>query len=114
MPYLKLLSNEELLHADQLIGKVSKLVAEVLGKPEKYVMVSLHEKQQMYFSGNDKPMFFCELKSIGLPANRTKEISEKLTEFLSDETGVARNRIYIEFADAERHMWGWNGSTFEK
>lgn len=114
MPYLKLLSNEELLHADQLIGKASKLVADILGKPEKYVMVSFHEKQQMLFSGTDEPMFFCELKSIGLPADRTKEISEKLTGFLARETGVSRDRIYIEFANAERHMWGWNGSTFEK
>lgn len=114
MPYLKLLSNEELLHSEQLISGASQLVAEILGKPEKFVMVSLHEKQQMLFSGNDEPMFFCELKSIGLPADRTKEISKKLTEFLMKETGVARERIYIEFADAERHMWGWNGSTFEK
>jgi len=52
------------------------------------------------------------LKSIGLPQNRTKEISAALSEFLQKETGVTPDRIYIEFSDAERAMWGWNGSTF--
>ena len=27
-------------------------------------------------------------------------------------TGIAGDRIYIEFADAPRRMWGWNGGTF--
>ncbi|MDB9356503.1 phenylpyruvate tautomerase MIF-related protein, partial [Nodularia spumigena CS-587/03] len=26
--------------------------------------------------------------------------------------GVPENRIYIEFADAQATMWGWNGATF--
>lgn len=112
MPYFKIQTNEELLHAKQLIKKASQLVAEVLGKPEKYVMISLQEKQQMLFGGEDKPLIFCELKSIGLPGDRTAEISEKLTRFLTEETGVSAERIYIEFSNAERNMWGWNGGTF--
>lgn len=114
MPYFKIQSNEELLHADQLIGKASKLIAETLGKPEKYVMVSLEEKVPMMFGGRTNPVIFCELKSIGLPGDKTKEISAKLCTFLSKETGVEAERIYIEFSNAERNMWGWNGSTFER
>ena len=26
--------------------------------------------------------------------------------------GVARDRIYIDFADAVDYRWGWNGETF--
>lgn len=114
MPYLKIQTTEELLHADQLTGKASRLIAEILGKPEKYVMVTLEETAQMIFGGSSEPSVFCELKSIGLPGTQTKEISEKLCSFIAEETGVPIDRIYIEFANAERHMWGWNGSTFEK
>ena len=114
MPYLKIQTNEELLHANQLISKASKLVADILSKPEKYVMVALEETVNMIFGGTNEPAIFCELKSIGLPGDRTKEISEKLSDFLSIETGVPIDRIYIEFFNAERHMWGWNGTTFEK
>jgi hypothetical protein len=31
---------------------------------------------------------------------------------IQSRLGVPKNRIYIEFNDAERHLWGWNGGTF--
>jgi phenylpyruvate tautomerase len=114
MPFLKLQTTEELLHADQLISKTSSFLSGLLGKPEKFIMISLDEKHQMLFGGSDEPIFYCELKSIGLPKEKTKDISRQLMAFLSDETGVAIDRIYIEFTNVEGSMWGWNGSTFEK
>jgi len=112
MPVLKLLSNEGFLNTDELLKKSSKLLAEILSKPEKYVMVSFEENPEMIFGGSDDPFFYIELKSIGLPRNRTKEISKRLCEFLTQETDIPASRMYIEFSDAEGSMWGWNGSTF--
>jgi phenylpyruvate tautomerase PptA (4-oxalocrotonate tautomerase family) len=112
MPVLKILSNESFLKTDELLIKTSALLAEILGKPEKYIMVSLEENPDMIFGGTNEPLFYIELKSIGLPRNRTKEISRRLCEFLAEETDIPASRIYIEFSDAEGAMWGWNGSTF--
>jgi len=112
MPVLKLLSNEGFLNTDELLKKSSKLLAEILSKPEKYVMVSFEENPEMIFGGSDDPFFYIELKSIGLPRNRTKEISKRLCEFLTQETDIPASRMYIEFSDAEGSMWGWNGGTF--
>jgi len=112
MPVLKLLSNEGFLNTDELLKKSSKFLAEILSKPEKYVMVSFEENPEMIFGGSDDPFFYIELKSIGLPRNRTKEISKRLCEFLTQETDIPASRMYIEFSDAEGSMWGWNGSTF--
>ncbi|MFP4470827.1 MAG: phenylpyruvate tautomerase MIF-related protein [Bacteroidales bacterium] len=112
MPFFKMQSNETFLNPDEILEKASRLIAEVLEKPEKYVMVEMRENSRMLFGGNKDPLFYCELKSIGLPKDRTKEISKKITEFISNETGVSPERIYIEFSDAERPMWGWNGGTF--
>ena len=53
-----------------------------------------------------------ELKSIGLPQDRTTELSKALCKLVHDEFGVRPDRVYIEFADAPRTMWGWNGGTF--
>jgi phenylpyruvate tautomerase PptA (4-oxalocrotonate tautomerase family) len=112
MPVLKVLSNDSFLNTDELLKKSSKLLSEILGKPEKYVMVSFEENPDMIFGGSDDPFFYLELKSIGLPRGRTKEISRRLSEFLNQETGIPVSRMYIEFSDAEAGMWGWNGSTF--
>ena len=99
MPFLRIQTNHPLTEADarSLAGASSALVAEQLGKPERYVMTSVETNPSMQFAGSDAPLAYLELKSIGLPESIT---------------GIASERIYIEFADAPRKMWGWNGGTF--
>jgi len=43
---------------------------------------------------------------------QTKSMSQDFCSKISDTLDVPPNRIYIEFADAKGHMWGWNESTF--
>jgi phenylpyruvate tautomerase PptA (4-oxalocrotonate tautomerase family) len=64
-------------------------------------------------AGNRDPLAYLELKSIGLPAQRTKEFSALLCDLVSRELDIPPDRVYIEFSDAPRAMWGWNGGTFE-
>ena len=114
MPLLKIQTNQA-VDADlqnALVRKASQQVAEMLGKPERYVMVSLEHNPAMLFGGSDQPLAYLELKSIGLPASKTGDFSRRLSELLGEELGLPADRIYIEFADAERHLWGWNGGTF--
>jgi len=73
MPYLKIQTNQELDEAARqaLMKKASATVAEQLGKPENYVMVTLQTAQNMLFAGTDGPLAYLELKSIGLPESAT-------------------------------------------
>jgi len=114
MPYLLIRTNREVPQTEQepLLTRCSAAVTEMLGKPERYVMVSLEASQAMSFGGETSPCVYLELKSIGLPAERTAELSSTLASLIGGELDVPVERIYIEFADAERHMWGWNGGTF--
>lgn len=114
MPYLKIQTNLEREPGDSqpVLARASKLVAEQLGKPEKYVMVALETAVPLAFGGSEAPTAYLELKSIGLPHDRTTELSQALCELIHDEFGVQPERVYIEFADASRTMWGWNGGTF--
>jgi phenylpyruvate tautomerase len=114
MPYLKIQTNQT-ISADQaqdLISKASQLVANELGKPEKYVMVALAPPVPMLFAGSHAPTAYLELKSIGLPSSQTGQLSQALCALMENELAISKERIYIEFADAARAMWGWNGSTF--
>ena len=114
MPYLKIQTNKPINDSDShsLLPKASSLVAEKLGKPESYVMVAIDPPQPMLFAGSADPTAYLELKSIGLPESRTADLSQALCQLVADELGIATNRIYIEFADAPRSMWGWDGHTF--
>jgi phenylpyruvate tautomerase PptA (4-oxalocrotonate tautomerase family) len=114
MPYLHIRTNVSVEPAQQSasLARCSTAVAEALGKSERYVMVSLEAGQAMRFAGDDAPCAYLELKSIGLPEARSAELSATLCALIEAQLQIPQQRIYIEFADAARHMWGWNGATF--
>lgn len=114
MPLLQITTNQTIA-ADQqhaFISLCSQNVAEILGKPERYVMVTLNQDIPMLFGGESSPCVYLELKSIGLPEDRTSDLSATLTRLMVSELDLDADRVYIEFSDAQRHMWGWNGGTF--
>ena len=114
MPYLKIQTNQHLPveGAKNLARKASALVAKQLGKPESYVMTAVETNQAMTFAGTDEPLAFLELKSIGLSDSITADVSRALCDLVSTETAIDSARIYIEFSDAARKMWGWDKGTF--
>ena len=114
MPFFKIETNHQAAASDTeaLLVKSSKLIAEMLGKPEQYVMVSIETDKLMMFGGNHDMTAFVQLKSIGLPVDQCAEFSARICRFLSDELDIKPDRVFIDFANLERNMFGWNGSTF--
>lgn len=114
MPLLSIATNIELSAeaGQEFIAAASSKTAELLGKPERYVMVQLQSSQAMSFAGSTEPLAYCELKSIGLPVERTGDFSRQLCDLIQQQFSIPTDRIYIEFSNAERNLWGWNGDTF--
>lgn len=96
----------------KFISAASKLVAEGLGKPESYVMVA-SRFAAMSFGGSAEPCAFLELISIGrIERDLNKAMSAKLCALVEDHFGVPQSRVYINFFDAPRENFGFNGDTF--
>jgi phenylpyruvate tautomerase PptA (4-oxalocrotonate tautomerase family) len=114
MPYLCIRTNKAIddQPGQALLKKASALVARELDKPEEYVMVTLEAGRPMLLAGNAEPAAFLELRAIGLPANKTGELSRVLCDLVESELGVPRERVFINFADIPANLWGWNGETF--
>ncbi len=114
MPYLNIQTNADIVPEQQttLLDQASQTVAKMLGKPESYVMIALQAGVAMRFGGSDAPLAYLELKSLGLPRARTAELSAALSELIEQALSIPEARVYIEFSDPERSMWGWNGGTF--
>jgi phenylpyruvate tautomerase PptA (4-oxalocrotonate tautomerase family) len=114
MPLLKIQTNAPASgeQAAALLRRASAAVAGMLGKPERYVMVILEHNPNMLFAADPAPLAYLELKSIGLPADRSAEFSAELCRLLEDSLEVPAERVYIELADAPRRLWGWNRGTF--
>ncbi|MGD9172174.1 MAG: phenylpyruvate tautomerase MIF-related protein [Candidatus Thiodiazotropha sp.] len=114
MPLLKITTNRPIdqNRVAELLKHTSESVAAILGKPERYVMISIEHNPQMLFAGNDDALAYLELKSIGLPDDQTQQLSNALCQLMEQQLAISPERVYIEFSAAERHQWGWNSSTF--
>ena len=112
MPFIQIntsvksvIKNEVLLQKD-----ISKLIANLTGKPENYVMTMIQKGTKMTFSGSDEPCCFMKVKSIG--SINPSLMSKSLCQLIASETNINTNRIYIEFTDVKATNWGFNNSTF--
>jgi phenylpyruvate tautomerase PptA (4-oxalocrotonate tautomerase family) len=114
MPTLIIQTNVEIPSERRkvILEAISASVAEQLGKPESYVMVVLRTNPDMIFGADDSPMAYLELKSLGLPEDRTSALSKTFCGLMDKHFGIPPRRTYIEFASPPRHLFGWNSGTF--
>ncbi len=112
MPLLQITTNTPIKDWQAIGQLASKLTADMLSKPESYVMVKIKPEQALIFAGSSEPAAHVKLKSLGLPESDTAYFSEKICAFIESKLGISSARIYIEFANPERHMWGWDSKTF--
>ena len=114
MPYFSIETNQTVDPASNrdLMKKTSTFIAELLGKPEPFVMIAIKPGTPLIFAGSAEPAAFVRLKSIGLPKERNTDFSEKICGFIQQELNVPPNRVFIDFKDLERDMFGWDAKTF--
>jgi len=112
MPLLQINTNISIKDTTALAKDASRIVAGMLGKPESYVMVIINAEAAMVFGGSENSTAHLKLKSLGLDESKTADYSNHLCGFIQNTLGIAPARIYIEFSDPKRHMWGWNSGTF--
>ena len=114
MPLLKL-ETTVALNQDKLqplLSSLSRIVAQAIGKPEQYVMVSV-SPAAMLMSGKTGEAAFVDLCSIGgLSASVNKDLSKRICALLQESVGIPSDRVYLNFTDVGAQNWGWNGSTF--
>ena len=111
MPYLNIVTNQAIDDEPALLKVVSQTVAKATSKPETYVMITFQSKTAMLMGGSDEPAAFLDYRALGLPADRTA-FSGALCSLITEQLGIAGDRIYISMTDSERQNWGWNHSTF--
>jgi len=112
MPFIEVnTSSKSIVENDHLLQKdISKMIADLTGKPENYVMTLIQRDAKMTFAGSDEPCCFIKVKSIG--SLSPSSMSKSLCELIASKTNINKNRIYIEFIDVKASNWGFNSSTF--
>ena len=114
MPLLRLETTVALTEDKQqaLLASLSKIVADTIGKPQQYVMVTASQVA-IQMSGSPGDAAFVDVRSIGgLTGVVNQKLSQKVSQLLHDSLGIPPNRIYLNFTDVQASHWGWNGNTF--
>jgi phenylpyruvate tautomerase len=114
MPLLKLETTVALPDEKKkaLLAALSNAVADTIGKPEQYVMVTTSQSA-MLMSGKAGEAAFVDIRSIGgLNGETNRKLSQQICKLLKDSLGITPERVYLNFSDVEAGNWGWNGSTF--
>lgn len=116
MPLLTIVTNVSVAaeNRQSLLSAASSTVSEMLGKPEKYVMVYLADGETLAFGGSSDPACLMQLKSLGLPEDQTRQFSSRLCDLADGHLGIEPNRTYIEFVNPPRHLWGFDRKTFQR
>ena len=95
-----------------LLASLSKIVAETIGKPQQYVMVTASQTD-MRMSGSPGDAALVDVRSIGgLTGDVNRELSRKVCQLLHESLGIPPNRVYLNFTDVPASHWGWNENTF--
>ena len=114
MPLLRIQTNVAVStdKADALLSQGTDLIVNVMNKPREYVQVVLGPEVAIAFAGSREASAFVELRSLGLPEDTAKLLSEKICDLLEVELAIPPARVFINFFDFPSPMWGWNGKTF--
>ncbi len=112
MPYFSIRTSKTVNEPEKLARKASAFIADLVGKPESYVMAAVLPDTAMTFGGSAQPSAFIELKSLGLAEEKCSPYAEKICAFVQAELEIEPNRIFIDFPDIQRTRFAWNGKTF--
>lgn len=83
------------------------------GKSEQWLLVSIQDDCTMFFSGQgEEPIAMVEVDILGasIDKNGAEQITEQITQALSENLGIAPDNMYIRYRASED--WGWNGTNF--
>ena len=109
MPYINVSTSAKIENKQKLFEEITILISSLTNKSRRFVMAKIDDSCQMYFD-DETPSCFLEIKSIG--SLNPSKMANPISDFLHEEIGIPRDKIYISFQDVSSSMWAWNGRTF--
>ncbi|KAG8748219.1 hypothetical protein FRC12_013868 [Ceratobasidium sp. 428] len=116
MPSIQLSTNvkpRDEAHEKELVLELSKFMAELLKKPEKYISVSYCHVPSLTFGGTLDPAFLMTITSLdNINPEANDKYSKALFDWINKSLNIPGDRGYITFYDPGRAYLGHSGTTF--
>ncbi|XP_043707134.1 macrophage migration inhibitory factor homolog [Telopea speciosissima] len=102
MPCLNLSTNVSLdgLDTAPLVSEAIKAIANIIGRPESYVMVLLKGSIPITFNGNEEPAAFAELISMGgIDSDVKRKLIAEIGTILETKLSIPKSRFFFKVFD---------------
>ncbi len=97
--------------AEKIKSRFGKAIEVFPGKSENWLMLSINDKNKMFFRGESGDCAYIEVSVFGSVSRTSAEKMASLaTSIISEELSIAPDRIYVKFEGAEN--WSWQGNLF--
>ncbi|GMP86013.1 hypothetical protein CsSME_00038968 [Camellia sinensis var. sinensis] len=107
MPCLNLSTNVNVEGVDtsSILKEATSTVADLIGKPEAYVMIVLKGSVPIAFGGTEEPAAYGELVSIGgLNPSVNKKLSAAISAILEAKLSIPPSRFFLKFYDTKAYQ----------
>jgi phenylpyruvate tautomerase PptA (4-oxalocrotonate tautomerase family) len=115
MPFVRLDTNQRIPEEKRasLCATLSRICAETLGKPERYVISVVQDQATILQGGLPGPAAFVEVRSIGgLSPPVNEALTQAICRLLAETLSIPGTRVNVNLIDMPATHWGVDGSTF--
>lgn len=114
MPYINSTLTVKLTEdkKESLKSELGKIITQIPGKSEEWLMVGFTDNYTLYFKGERKQKAaFIEVKIAGTASRDDKNrVTASICTLLQNELDIPQDSVYITFSEVAD--WGWNGELF--
>ena len=114
MPYINSTLTVKLTEdkKESLKSELGKIITQIPGKSEEWLMVGFTDNYTLYFKGERKQnAAFIEVKIAGTASRDDKNrVTASICTLLQKELDIPQDSVYITFSEVAD--WGWNGELF--
>ena len=97
---------------DILKKELGKIIEDIPGKSEQFLMVGFEDNYSLYFRGNKLEYgAFVEVKLLGTaPKESLNTMTKHICDLYSRELNIPGDAIYVKYEEVKH--WGFNGKNF--
>jgi phenylpyruvate tautomerase len=114
MPLMTIRSAAEIdeVKMSSMLSACSAKLAELLAQPEDYVMTLFDRPGGMTMAGTADACCLIEIRSVvELSGKQTLAMAQAFCPMVAEHLRVTPDRVFINFTDFRKAMWGFNGAT---
>ncbi len=114
MPFINTITTKKISDDERRIIKaeLGRIIAEIPGKSEEWLMLAFNDDAKMYFRGDDSSdTAYVEVSIFGSASESAYDtLTRRICTLYEEKLGIRADRIYVKYEECSH--WGWNKMNF--